>query len=264
MKSKKSIPSSVLLAFSAIGTMVLIGWRVLAVEAVYPVEHARQAFVSSVWSRVVGAFRGAAAQAENGHLRREVAAREILRSDVARLQAENARLRRALDFSEGHSGVWIPAEVLSTGGGAAGVRDALRIGKGTLSGVVKGAVVAVPEGLVGIVTAVSPHTAEVTLVTDPSVKAACEIGSLTSRGATGVLSGSGGDLLLVRYLRIVNRAEMRPGAAVFTSGRGGVFPRGLTVGTLHLVRESDHGPEGEVRPAVDCSSLTEVFVRHER
>jgi rod shape-determining protein MreC len=48
-----------------------------------------------------------------------------------------------------------------------------------------------------------------------------------------------------------------------TSGLGGVFPKGLVVGTLLDVRKDDNGLacEGEVQPAVDFSTLEDVFIR---
>jgi rod shape-determining protein MreC len=52
---------------------------------------------------------------------------------------------------------------------------------------------------------------------------------------------------------------------VVTSGLGGVFPKGLEIGTLLEVRRDEKGVayEGEVLPSVDYKSLEEVFVRSE-
>ena len=264
MKSAKRTTSRTVLAIAAVGTALLVGWRSFAVEAVCPAERARRAFVVRIWSRVVGAFRGAQAEAENARLKRELGALEVLKGDLARLQAENARLRRSLGYAEQRAGEWIAAEVLSSGGGAAGVRDVLRVGKGARDGVVEGAVVVVPEGLVGRVTEVSHQTAEVALLTDGSVKVACEIGAPGVRNLQGILSGGGDDLLFVRYLGGASRASVRSGSGVFTSGGGGVFPRGIAIGTLHLLRDSGRGLEGEVRPSVDFSTLEDVFIRREK
>ena len=82
-----------LLALAAIGTVVLLAFRGVCSEAVYPVENASLAFRTRVWTRIAGLFRASSAQAENVRLRREVASLALARGDVERLEAENARLR---------------------------------------------------------------------------------------------------------------------------------------------------------------------------
>ena len=250
-----------LLAIAAIGTIVLFACRGVCAEAVYPVENASRTFRARVWTRVVGLFRASAAQAENVRLRREVAALALARGDMERLEAENDRLRRALGYVERQRGDWVAAAVLSSGGAAAGSPNVIRVDKGSLSGVREGAVVAAAEGLVGRVAAVTPHTAEVALVTDRKVKVACEVEAGTGRRMCGILSGGSDELLVLRHL--TGAEEVPPRARVFTSGRGGVFPKGLEVGTLLDVHADAEGlaREGEVQPHVDFSALEDVFIR---
>ena len=247
------------IACAAVLATGLVVWRSAAVEAVYPFGRAREAFSRCVWSRVVGVFRGAAAKAENVRLKREVSALAVLRGDVERLEAENARLRRALGYAGGVSGEWIAAEVLSFCG-AASCGDSIRVGRGSLDGVEKGAAVVAPEGLVGRVAAVTPHTSEVALVTDASVKVACEVEMPSGGSLRGILSG-GGDFLVLKYLS--GSAEPPPRARVVTSGRGGVFPRGIAVGSLVCVRQAPGSLSrfGEVLPSVDYTTLEDVFIR---
>ena len=243
-------------------TAVLLASPSAAVEAVYPVENARQSLWASVGTRIVGFFRGSRAEAENRRLKRQVAELSLLRGTVGRLEEDNRRLRRALGYAARAPERWIAAGVLSSGGGAAGVHQALRVNRGSLEGVREGAVVEVPEGLVGRVTAVTPHTATVTLLSDPSLKVSCEIESDRAVRATGILSG-GGDLLVLRHLR--NAERTAPHARILTSGLGGVFPRGLEVGVLQSVRTDREGRahEGEVQPSVGYLTLEDVFIRRE-
>ena len=263
MKSTKT-GSIIAILLAAVGVLILTCWRSFAVEAVYPVERMRQAFARSVWPRVSGLFDGGAARAENVRLQREVAALSVLRGDVERLTAENARLRRALGYAERMPEAWLAAGVLSSGGGAAGAYHSVRVDKGSLAGVRPGDVVVVPEGLVGQVADVTPHTADVLLITDPSLKVACEMEAGTSRRSFGILSGGDEEALRIRHLG--NAGSLTPHSRVFTSGRGGVFPRGLAVGTLQEVRRDSMGlvREGEVQPSVDFSTLEDVFIRREK
>ena len=258
MKSRTT-GSLTLFALAAVGTTVVLCFRPVVSEAVYPVERAIRCFRLDVVSRVQGLFRASAAQAENFRLRREVAASAMLRGDMERLEVENARLRRALDYVARANENWLAAGVLSTGGGAASVRDVIRVDKGALAGVRKGAVVAVPEGLVGRVTSVSPHAAEVTLVTDPLVRVACEIEVNGAAVGSGILSGGSVDVLVLQHVRKPFAAV--PHAQVVTSGRGGVFPRGLAVGLLASVTNDVRGLRGEVVPRVDFTRLEDVFIR---
>ena len=249
MKSNRfGIPSACVLIVGALVLMVF-RWPV-ASETVYPVE------------RAVRLLRGVAVDAENARLRREIAGLSLLRGDLERLRIENARLRKALGYRARLSGDWIPAEVLSSAGGASVTHHSLRVDRGSLDGVKEGAVVVVPEGLVGRVSRVSSHTAEIALLTDSSVKVSCEIVGSGSEGVYGILSGGGADGLLIRHLNSANR--VRPPARVQTSGLGGAFPRGLEVGTLFQVTNGVHGLEGEVLPCVDCSMLEGVFIRHDQ
>lgn len=253
MKSRRvGILSSAVLIVGALA-LTVFRWPV-ASEAVYPVER--------LVKFVARPFRVYRSAAEDDRLRREVRALSTVRGDLERLRVENARLRRALDFKARQPETWVAAEVLSRGGGVAAVRDAICVDKGRMDGVKPGAIVVVPEGLVGRVTDVSPHTAEIALLTDPSVKVACEIEAGAAGRIRGILCGGEPDGLCLRHLERGTRAE--PRSRVVTSGLGGVFPRGLSVGTLNLVTNGVRGVEGEVLPCVDYSTLEEVFIRRDQ
>ena len=246
---------------AAVGALVLVACPAVAVEAVYPVEHAKRAFVTRVWSRVKGFFRGSSAAAENVRLRREVDALAILRGDVERLEAENARLRRGLSLVEKAPETWLAAGVLARVGGATGACDGLRVDRGSLAGVAKGAVVAVPEGLVGRVVSVTPHTSLVAPLTDPAVKAHCRVEG--DGRVRGILFGGTEDALVLRSLQgSLSGASPVARSRVFTSGLGGVFPPGLVIGTwIQLNTNANSVVTGEVLPAVEFSTLEEVFIR---
>lgn len=244
-------------AVAIVGVLVL--FRAVSAEVVYPVERAKKLVGSAVFSRIRGAFRGAEAQAENARLRRELAALAMERGYCERLQEECIRLRKLLGYSKSLPGKWQAASVLSEGGAAAGARRTLRIARGSLEGVYTGSVVAVPAGLVGRVISVSPHTAEVLLITDPSLRVACVAEG--TRGAKGILSGGTDDMLVLRHFTV--GAEIPPRTRILTSGLGGVFPGGIEVGTLIDVRTGEDGVvrEGDVQPTVDFATLEDVFVQ---
>jgi rod shape-determining protein MreC len=249
------------IVLAVIATVLVVSLRSVAVEAAYPVERAKQTFAAKVWSRARGMCRGAQASAENIRLKREIAELAMVRVDLERVEAENARLREALGYVRKNSGSWLAAGVLSRSGGAAAARDTLRVDKGSLDGVVSGAVVVAPEGLIGRVRSVTLHTSEITLVTDPSVKVACELETLDPVRPRGIMAGGGEEILVLRHLR--NAQDVPARTRVLTSGLGGVFPKGIVIGTLLDIRKDGNGLacEGEVQPAVDFSTLEDVFIR---
>ena len=235
----------------AIGALALIEFMPSIVgEAVYPLE------------RLKDLVRGSAQDSEIARLRHEVAKHAMIGEECLRLRKENAALRKSLDYRDKSEGEWVSAEVLSSGGGAAATRDVIRVGKGSLSGIRKGAAVAVPEGLVGRVVSVSPHTAEVLLLTDPSMRVSCRIEADGMTVAHGILAGADSDRILLGHLS--DAAALRPRAKVVTSGLGGIFPKDIRIGTLLFVTNDVRGVEGEVLPSVDPATQEDVFIRCDR
>ena len=255
----------------------------VAAEAVYPVENGANWFSRTVVRRFKAVFASGAAFIENDRLRVEVASLKMACAEADRVAAENARLRGLLGLdgfgatTQFGTNAWICAPIISRGA-AAGNPCLLRLGRGFLSGVKTGAVVAVSEGLVGRIGNVTPNTSELRLITDPSMRISCDIeldvpdagfahGILSGRGINPVAATETSLLYIVPPLRIQNVAQqptLPPRARIITSGLGGVFPRGLLVGFLI---DGAHGDEtnleqeGDVEPAVDFLSLENVFIR---
>ena len=257
----------------------LIFWRAgvrdFSREALYPYENAKVWFERSVWIRVQAVFSRARHASRNAMLERDVERLKIAAAEADALDAEVSRLRALLDFTPPVTCRWLAAPVLSRGGTAA-VWQSVRVAKGSLHGIRKGDPVVVPEGVVGRVADVSPHTSEVMLVTDPNSRVACEL-ETPGEGVgvvRGILYGGGSrpsadpaltllyvvDPLRLRYL--AREFEPAPRVRVVTSGLGTTFPKGLTVGYVLESRLEPNGlsREASVMPAVDMAALDEVFV----
>ena len=261
----------------SLGALLVLGAGVrdFAREALYPYANACLWFERTVGVRAQALFSRARHAARNAMLERDVARLQIEAAETEALEAEVARLRGILEFTPPAPGQWLAAPVISRGGTSA-VWQSVRLGKGSLHGVLKGAPVVVPEGVVGRVTDVSPHTCEVMLITDPNSRVACE---LDAHGegvgvVRGILYGGGSrpaadpkltllyvvDPLRLRYL--AREFEPAPRTRVVTSGLGQTFPKGLTVGYLLESRLEPNGlsREASVLSAVDMASLDTVFV----
>jgi rod shape-determining protein MreC len=79
----------------------------------------------------------------------------------------------------------------------------------------------------------------------------------------GILSGQrgqyeGGPRLRLRFLS--RNTRISPGTRVFTTGRGGLFPANLLVGTIESVVPGPLDSEALVRPSVDFADLSTVFL----
>jgi rod shape-determining protein MreC len=260
----------------------MICGRYAAAEFVYPIENGRNWFSRNLIAPVKAVFSVAATSRENRRLRRELDEALIGREDSKRLLEENVRLREHLKYPPpANGGKWLPAPVLGYGGTSGGM-GMMRVGKGSLDGVKEGASVIVPQGVVGRVIEVTPHTAVVRLLTSELMRIACEIE--TGDPAFGKIRGIvyGGGLrkirdeksagvvysvnpLLVRHLQRDVKIPLR--ARIVTSGLGGVFPRGITIGFLadgSVRDETQLEREGEVVPSADITALEDVFIRCEK
>ena len=261
------------LACMAVGLWIAGGFAVAA-EAVYPIEKSASWFQRHVTCRIRTLWRRQNYGAENAQLRRENDILRMALSEAERAVAASGRSDMMLPQA-----TWIPAPVLSRDG-TTGARNFLRIGKGSAHGVVKGSAVAVPDGLVGIVSEVSPHTCTVQLISDPAVKVSCELetGDPAIGAVYGIVSGTGARtaiqseatvLYLVNPLRIghlKNGFEAPPHTRVVTSGLGGIFPKNILIGYLISGTREDETRlerEGDLVPAVDFPALEEVFIRRE-
>ena len=251
------------------------GVRDFSREALYPYENACLWLERTVWVRVKALFFRAAHASRNAMLERDVARLQIVAADTEALEAEVTRLRALLDFTPPVPCRWLAAPVISRGG-TADVWQSVRLAKGSMHGVRKGDPVVVPDGVVGRVVDVSPHTSEVMLITDPNSRVACEL-ETPGEGVgvvRGILYGGGEspasdpklkllyvvDPLRLRYL--AREFEPAPRTRVVTSGLAQTFPKGLTVGYLLESRLEPNGlsREASVIPAVDMAGLDEVYV----
>ncbi len=229
---------------AALAAALLVFCRPVARELVYPVEKLRLA----VKRRLVDS-------PEVSRLKRDVETLGVMVGELELVRAENERLRTALGYAEAKKGEYLAAEVLSRDASAVGMRDIVRVGKGSLAGVKEGAVVVTPGGLAGKVVSTTLHTSEVALITDPGLKVSAYVEMPGGSRVHGVLAGGTAEVLNLRYL-IGRDGELPVHSRVLTSGLGGVFPGGIMIGELI-------SGEGEVRPAVDFSNLEDVFIRCE-
>ena len=173
---------------------------------------------------------------------------------VQEIRLANERLRKLLDFKAGVNLVTLPAQVISED--ASSWFRTVVIDKGADDGVREGMPVVVAEGVVGRTIRVAAQQSRVLLITDAS----SAIASLVQKNRTrGICRGQGANLTLDFALRL---EEITEGDLIVTSGIGGVFPKGLTIGHVEQVSVVAYGlfQPVSVKPTVDFSRLEEVLV----
>ncbi len=170
-------------------------------------------------------------------------------------QQENTRLRKLLNFQEHLKVDTAVARVIA--------RDtstefrALRINRGETSGIRKNMAVVTNEGIVGRVLRTTPNTADIVTILD--LLSAIDAIAERSR-ARGIVEGKTDDVCQLKFA--LRTDDIEPGDVLISSGLGGIFPKGIPVGTVSRVDRKSFGisQEVEVKPAVDFTKLEEVLV----
>lgn len=190
---------------------------------------------------------------------------EALRADLARLEEENlqyrealvssGQLRRIAEMRRDFEVPLLPADVV--GQDASPWFRSLLLDRGRSAEVRSGMPVMVEQGVVGLVSATSPHAARAMMILDR--RSAVDAMIQRSR-ARGLVRGLGTGELEFEFM--VRGDDVKEGDEVITSGVGGVYPKGLRVGTVRSVNadRSELLHTARVEPSVDFGRLEQVFV----
>ncbi|HEX9725620.1 MAG TPA: rod shape-determining protein MreC [Vicinamibacteria bacterium] len=236
---------------TAAGHSALQG-AILAVFA--PLQRGGEALVSGVRSVWYGYVDLRAVREENRQLREKATRLEQALWMEREVVARYDRLSSILQLAERIPFDSIVAEVI--GVDASSWFRTITVNRGLDRGVELNAPVVGPGGLVGRITAVGPHVAQVQLLADHE----CSVGALLVRTRTrGIVSGQGGAQLELKY--VSNLEDVAVGDVVVTSGIDGIYPKGIAIGRVASVR---NGPRLfksiTVEPAASLNRLEEVFV----
>jgi rod shape-determining protein MreC len=181
------------------------------------------------------------------------------------LEGENDRLRKIIGLGSRIRWGFIPAEALH----GRGIRDETTVilSAGSRAGVSRLSPVIAPEGLVGVVDQVDPTMSHAMLWTHPDFRVSAMSPDGTAFGiAQAHLTGATGGYL-IELRGVPFRATLKPGALIVSSGWGGVWPRGIPVGTVLQEIKTTEGWARTylLRPAVNPADVYSVMIlRRER
>ncbi len=188
-------------------------------------------------------------QKENSILRKQV-------GENRQQEQELARLRKLLELKQKLPHQTLASEVIASS--PSNYYVTLILDKGTAEGIARNMVVVNEEGLVGRILQTATHSSKVLLIADQRSAVAVMFERSQSRA---ILEGIGnGNCRLVME---DPQAPIKEGDRIFTAGLGGVFPKGLYVGTISRIerdKRSGWATQIQVRPAADNYSIQDVLI----
>jgi rod shape-determining protein MreC len=209
-------------------------------------------FFSSIWNNYINLVD---VERENGKLRETV---KILNNRVIEnreAELENERLRKLAGMREKLPVPSVVASVISED--SSPWFNTIIIDRGESDGIREGMPVIGTEGVVGRIVKTAHGSSRVLLLTDH----ASGIAAVVQRSrARGVVKGKGGNSCSLEFLQ--RGEDVKIGDVVITSGIGGVFPKGLPVGEITMVKKAEFGifQTVDIRPFVYIPRLEEVLV----
>jgi rod shape-determining protein MreC len=255
-------------------TVVFAGCVVLALVASALPNQMRDPVAASLRRTLVAPLVGLQRSAERWRAAWLESERKTLEKDslalqfsqAQALQVENDRLRKLLGLGSKLAWGFIPAEALHTSGRAEDVITTLTLTAGSKSGVTQYSPVVAPEGVVGLVQTVDPRMSIAILYSHPDFR----VSAMSADGkAFGIVyphldvrPGRLAERYLLELRNVPFRDTLKSGTAIFSSGLGGAWPRGVLIGTvLDEVKESESWSRTYlIRPAVNPAHVTSVMI----
>ncbi len=194
-------------------------------------------------------------QRDNLMLKQKIAELQRESHQMKEIASAHERLQKLLQFREKIPPPVIAAEVI--GGDPSSWFKSITLNKGERDGIRKGMAVIAPEGVVGQILKTAPYHSTVLLITDYN----SAVDAIVQRTrAKAIVEGRGENRCQLKYL--LRSEDVVVGDVAVTSGLGGSFPKGLTVGEIRKVEKKEHGifQYAELIPSVDLTKLEEVLV----
>lgn len=230
--------------------------RVWIVQIFVPGEKAISSFgsgVNNLWRNYID-LRGVREQ--NQDLQAQVDRLRLEQVSLAEDAGQARRLQALLGFKTKFISQTLAAQVIGTSG--TDRSRVLYIDKGSDDGVNVDMAVITPKGIVGKITRVTGHSAQVLQINDATAGAGVMLERSRLRGVMrGTSSG------LPEIMHVMADEKIEAGEPVISSGGDQIYPRGLPIGTVF---STSPDPEGgpflvvKVKPSANLDRVDEVLV----
>ncbi|MBF0357900.1 MAG: rod shape-determining protein MreC [Magnetococcales bacterium] len=192
---------------------------------------------------------------DNRKMQAELQKLRPLGSRLEELKQENERLHKLLKIPFDPDYHRMSARVV--GDSSSAFARSLIINAGKAEGVFVNAIVVVPEGVLGRVVMVGPHTSLVITLLDLNSR----VPVLVQRSRVrGIAAGFNSRKLHMEF--VSHEADVKVDDLIVTSGTGEGFPKGLVVGRVEKVGSGSSGlfKKLVVKPAVDFDHIENVAI----
>lgn len=195
---------------------------------------------------------------ENEQLKKKNSELEQSLRELEIMKSENATLKEYVNLKDKYTDYsTIPAYVIQKD--ISNYSDTIMINLGTKDGIAVNMPVISDQGLVGHVISVAESTAKVQTIVDTASTISCTI--TTTRDnliARGTLTQN--SMLKATY--IPTEATILEGDKIETSGLGGIYPKGIHIGTIKQVINTKNITDryAMIQTAVDFAKLETVLV----
>ncbi len=222
----------------------------LAVGTALGIRQTNGALIDEAYQLVTRPFQRPSAekQIENAYVLE-------LQQRVIELENQNQKLRELTDY-EKNSSLDTTALAAVIGRSSDDWWQQLTINKGSRANVKVGDIATGPGGLVGRVITVTPNTARILLLSDPT----SQIGAKVSRSrATGYIRGETGSQARMQFFE--KDPDVKEGDVLVTSSFSRLFPQGVPIGRVASINlETSPAPEAVVQLSVPISNLEWVTI----
>jgi rod shape-determining protein MreC len=255
-------------SFTRRDTVTFLACVALSVVALFSPEQWGQGVSDALRNSVLAPLVWLQARAEEGRtsrarlkaitIQRDSAA--YLAQGIPSLMAENERLRGLLSLRRRVSSPYVAAEVMHQAQATDGRTLLIDVGRDDL--VSEFDPVVAPEGLIGMVLTAGQHSSVVMTWAHPEFRvAAYTVGGNASGVVAPSMSGLAAEGAL-EFRGVPYRDSVPTGTLVLSSGLGGVYPKGIPVGTVTGVVREQAGWERVYRllPAANPGAVAHVMV----
>ena len=238
---------------NARGVRLIQYWALAAVTPPERLVHWIGHETGDLWSGYVDLV---GTKRKNRELQTEIDRLRLEQANLAEQALQTQRLEALLHFQEDYIYKTVAAQVI---GASESVQShVLILNKGSADGLKRDDAVITPDGIVGRLQEVFPHTSLLLEISDATSGAGVLLQQVRLQG---ILRGNAyGQPEIVDMLP---DKRVQPGQVVVTSGGDQIFPRGIAVGTVERVEpDPEHPPLVNVliHPAVNLATVEEVLV----
>ena len=226
-----------------------------------PVQKALYSATDAIGDFFDRMFSGSDLQAENLELEARVAELEGQLEDYNEVKAENVRLKALLNFDTKTENLDVKAAHV-IGKSPGHWFNVFTIDVGMADGIKVDMPVVSSDGLVGRVLQTGANFSRVLAIIDSSSGVSSIVERTRDLGMIGGTNTAGDEDPLLTMDDLPLDADLMPGDKVITSGLADVFPKGILVGEVVEVSQSNDGMRNKaiVKPYVDFAHLEEVLI----